>query len=120
MVGGQHSLSQLDRIAQRYLKDACPKLNAACHGTRDGEGRERVGPQGGAADGVERPRALETRLLDPLRRIGEARRTERRPARAPGGKRDPESSHVADNLRESAPGNQPLSEATRARARFAK
>jgi hypothetical protein len=66
MVGGQHSLSQLDRIAQWYLKDACPKLDAARHSTRNGEGRERVGPQGAAADGVERPRALETRLFDPL------------------------------------------------------
>jgi hypothetical protein len=50
MVCGQHSLSQLDRIAQWYLKNACPKLDAACHSTRDGEGHERVGPQGATAD----------------------------------------------------------------------
>ena len=93
-VGGEDPLGQLDGIAQRHLKDAGAQLDGARHGGRHGQGHERVGTERAAAHGVEGPRALEAGGLDAPRRIGEAQSPKLRPARAAGGKRDPESGHI--------------------------
>ncbi len=82
-VRGQHPLGELHGVSQRNLQDSRPQIDVAGHGGRDGKRSERIREKEPAADGVERPDALEARRFDPPGGVREALRSERGPTSSP-------------------------------------